>query len=133
MLNFGCQISNFKFAQARNLQSRICLRDFDVSFVDPDLDCRRATAIDYLIDFYRGIRSQRNIIKIIGDRPMRGVGDETKGCFGGQKNPCVSLSDIYLRRKFFLFPPIVPEREGAAAHCNIQVRETVANENPAVV
>ena len=50
----------------------------------------------------------------------------------GKKTRCVSLIDVYLRRKFFLLPPIMRERERAAVHCKIQVRETVPGENPAV-
>src|SRR6476660_1624461 len=134
-LNFGFQTSNFKFVESQNSPSRICLRDLNVAFVDPDLDCRRASAVDYLIDFHfpcRGIRGQRDIIEIIGDLSMGSAGDEVKPCIGGQKDRSISLSDIYMRRELSLFPPIVPERERAAVHCKIQVCETVAGENPSV-
>src|SRR5262249_20867741 len=93
---------------------RIGLRDFDVSFCDLHLNCRRASAINDLIDLHSprgGISRHREISEIICDLSMRSFSDEMKGCFGGQKDPRVSLPDIYVRRKFSLFPPIVRERE----------------------
>src|SRR5262245_5783829 len=131
-------ISEFRFqiqtCRATN-SSWIRLSDFNVAFIDLDFDCRLASAIDYLIDFHRrcrGIRGQRDVIEIIGNLPMPSAREEMKGCFGGQKDPRVSLSDVYMCREFSLFPPIVPEIQRAAFHCKIQVRETVPDENSAI-
>src|SRR4029453_17351103 len=60
------------------------------------------------------------------------AGEEVKACLGWQKHLRVSLSEEYLRREFFVFPPIVRKRERAAVHCKIQVGETVPGENPAI-
>src|SRR6476646_4330459 len=92
-LNFGFQISNIKFAQ-QEFPSRIGLHDFDVSFVDSDVNCRRSPAVDYLIDLHLaggGIRGDWTIIKIIGDLSVRSPGEQMEGCFAGQPNPGVSL------------------------------------------
>src|SRR6476620_5523639 len=123
-LSFEFQISNLV---SKKSPSRIGLRDFDVSFLNSDVNCRRFPAVDYLIDVHlpcRGIRGQRDIIEIIGDFSICNAGEEVEACFAGQKDPGISLSDVYMRRELFLLPPIVPERERAAVHCKIQVRET---------
>src|SRR4029434_5361197 len=66
------------------------------------------------------------------DLSMRSAGEDVEACGAWEKYPGISLSDVYMRRELFLFPPIVPERERAVVHCKIQVSETVAGENPAV-
>src|SRR5438094_8302305 len=106
-LNFGFQTSNFKFIENQNSPSRISLRDFDFSSFNTNFDCRLAAAVNYLIDLHLPGGGQRDIIEIIGDFSVRSAGQEVKGCVGWQKDRDVSLSDVYLRREFFLFPPIV--------------------------
>src|SRR5215475_3671156 len=134
-LTFGSPAASFSTSLGMTFL-RIGLRDLDVSFCDLHLNRRRVSAINDLIDLHPpcgGICRQWEISEIICDLSMRSFSDETKGCFGRQKDPRVSLADIYLRRKFPLFPPIVRERERAAVHRQIQGRETVTGENPAVV
>ena len=63
---------------------------------------------------------------------MRNAGEKLEAGVAWQKYPDISLSDIYLSREFFLFPPIVRERERAPVRCEVNVRETVAGEKPAV-
>ena len=63
---------------------------------------------------------------------MRSAREKVEAGVAWQRQPRVSLSDVYLRRKFVLLPPIVRERKRAAVYCNIQIRETVPGENPAV-
>src|SRR4029453_162836 len=96
-LNFGFQVSNFKFAERDIRVLWIGLRDPNVALVDPDLDGRRASPVDYLIDFHfpvSRIRGQGDITKIIGDFSMRGAGEQVEACIGWQKRPGISLSDI---------------------------------------
>jgi len=64
---------------------------------------------------------------------MRSAGEEVQACVGWQKYPSVAPSHVYPGREFFLFPPIVRERNRAPVHCEIDVSEAVAGENPAVV
>src|SRR6476660_5858568 len=93
-LSFEFQTPNFK-SEEQEIPSRIGLRDFDVSFLNSDINCRRSPAVDYLIDVHlpcRGIRGQRDIIEIIGDLSMRSAGEQMEGCFAGQPNPGVSLN-----------------------------------------
>src|SRR5215471_21451135 len=133
-------ISGFRFQVSNLLSIRIapswiCLRDFDISSVDLNVDRGQAYAVNYLIDFHfacRGVRGQRDIIEVVCDLSMRSAGKEPEGCIAWQKHPSVSLSDVYLCREFCLGPPIVRERKRATLHCKIQVCETVARENSTV-
>jgi hypothetical protein len=133
-------ISDFRFQISNLLRgnrfSRIGFRDFDVAFLDSKVNCRGTATVDYLVNRHptrRRLGRQWEIIEIISDLSMHSVREQMESCFGWQKDPRVPLHHIYLRREFFLFPPIVTERERAPAHCKIQVRETIPGDNPAVV
>src|SRR5437764_3009117 len=132
-LEFRFQISSYS---TRNSASWICLRDFDVSLLDSNIDRRRASAVDHLVEFRLsagGMRGDRQVIKIIRDLSMGSTGEQVEGCFAGQPNPGISLNHCRLRRKVLLLPPFVGQRECAAVHCNIQVCETVPGNHPAIV
>src|SRR5262249_54400476 len=132
-VRFRFQISNLSLEETQ--PSGIGLSDFDISLLNSNVDRGRASAVDDLINVHapRGrIRPHRGIVEIIHDLSMRSVGEQVESCSGWQKGPGVSLSDIYLRRKRFVFPPIVRERERPPVHCEVQIRETVPGENPAV-